>query len=100
MIDLATLTFAQGIAIPFLTGFITKQAASAAVKAWTTAVLSFVAGVVDLLIVDYGTQPNWKLIIFSVIGTLVTSNAAYVGLWRPSGAAPAVQAATKDIGIG
>ena len=98
-VDVTVLAFLSGSVVPLLTALATKLRASSRVKAITNLVLSVVAGTVAYLVgVDGSTDVIGLL--SAVISTYLASGVTYSNLWKPTGAAPALQSATADSGIG
>lgn len=98
-VPLATLALISGLVIPLLTGLVTKQRASSAVKALVNAALAAVAAGIGLLTLNGGTMELKPLIIATVV-TFITSGSVYNHLWKPLGVAEYIQALFPNKGIG
>jgi hypothetical protein len=98
-LDPRLLQIGSGILIPLVVGFITKVHAPKWLKAVLNLVLSAIAGALSTALASNGNVllSTWAL---GIIQTFVTSIVSYYGLWKPSGAAAAVQGVAPDSGIG
>lgn len=86
-----------GVIIPLLVGVLTKMNAASAVKSICNAGLSALGSVLATMQLDAW---SWKWFVISWMSTFTVSIASYYGLWKPTGAAPAVQNATANVGLG
>lgn len=97
-LDVQTLTI-LGWMIPLVVGVVTKKWANAGVKAVTNLALSAVVGGIAV-----ATEANGHVMLktwlFNIVATFLQSIVAYYGLWKPTGAAPALQEATASFGLG
>lgn len=98
--DTQLIAILVGIALPLVTGVVTKLWAGSAVKAVANAVLIVVSGV----LVSLQSEPEKGLALYDTLYAIalaaVSSWASWHGWWRPSGIGPAVQESTADFGIG
>lgn len=98
-VDVTVLAFVSGSLVPLLTALVTKLNAGSRLKALVNLGLSIVAGVVAYLVTVDGSTTVLGLLT-AVISTYLASGVTYSNLWKPTGAAPALQSATADTGIG
>lgn len=98
-LDLSWLTVVVGTAIPLLTAAVTKAFADSRLKAGVTLALSILAGAGSYLI-DHNGSAEWSDLFANIGSTYSAAILTYIGLWRPTGAAPAIAAATMDTGLG
>lgn len=99
VLSVSVWTFISGTLIPLVTGVITKQVASSAVKSICTAVLSTIAGLVTSAMTHDGTL-YLEDSLMAVMVTFITAISAYYGFLKPTGIAPTVQAKTASLGVG
>ncbi|HEY5024717.1 MAG TPA: hypothetical protein VII76_07055 [Acidimicrobiales bacterium] len=99
--ETSLLAIAIGVVIPGLTALLAKLNASAQVKVLLTALL---AGIAGGLAGAYAHPPvglgQWVPILESIASAWGSAIASYFGLWKPTGAAPAVAQATARFGFG
>lgn len=88
-IDLGVLTLLAGTLVPFAVGLLAKSDASSRVKGILNAVLSALAGGLAVAIAADG-QVVLATVVRAMLETFIASTAVYHGLWKPTGAAPAV----------
>lgn len=74
-----------GTLIPILTGLLTKLTTPAWVKTVLTLLLSAVAGLINVSLVDGGGAVISQSAVISAVLTFVVAVATYVGIWRPTG---------------
>jgi hypothetical protein len=100
-IDVQVLSILAGVVIPILVGVITKLHASRTVKAILNFGLSATAGgVAAALAADPPGSVHLREWVLNIAVAWVVSVATYYGLWKPTGAAGAVQTATAGFGVG
>lgn len=100
-LSMETLTLVQflvGVAIPLLVGLVTKARASSAVKGVANTLLSVIAGALTVMI-DHGAHFDAHLGIAAFF-VFLASTTSYKTLWKPTGVAAAIQAATANVGVG
>lgn len=96
-LDAQTIAMLSGLVIPLITGFLSKINASAGLKAVINAVLSATAGVLaTVTIVDSANVRDFVIVMGS---TWIVSIASYYGVWKPTGVAGSVIAATSSFGL-
>jgi hypothetical protein len=88
-----------GLLIPILTALVTKHVASQGLKSVVTLVLSAVTAAVAVLVSADGGFA-WQAFVNAFINAFVPAIAIYYGLWKPTGVAGSVAAATKTFGLG
>ena len=90
-----------GTVIPGLTAMVTKDQASAKVKAVVTAGLAAVSGGLTAYLTSppHGTA-GWEQFIGTILVTWIASSAAYFFGWKPTGAAHVLAEHTASFGIG
>jgi hypothetical protein len=76
-------TLVVGYVIPFVTALLTKLRASSTVKQLISAALSAVAGFLTTATTDSGTAVFSKSSLVLALFAFATSQAAYVGLYKP-----------------
>ena len=80
----ATLVALVGsLVIPAITALLTKATASVGIKQAVTALLSAVSGLLAVSTQLDGTAVISKPAVVLAIGTFLSAQAAYWGLWRP-----------------
>ena len=98
-VDIATLALLSGAVIPLLVGVVTKLTAPSSVKAIINLVLSAGAGGVSYLVNNSGAG-RWQEVVTAALLAYMSSGVTFHNLWKPTGAAPAVQEATASVGVG
>lgn len=98
-LDVQFLNFAVGVLIPLLVGLLTKLEAPSGLKAVLNLALSAVGGALATAIAAEGNVVLEEWVV-GIGMTWLASIVSYSGLWVPTGAAPKVQEATRDFGIG
>lgn len=98
-VDVTVLTFLAGTIVPLLTAVITKLRAPSHLKSIVNLAISALAGVVAYGIAHEGAFDVMGLVSAGVT-TYLASGVSYQNLWKPTGAALAVQKATAGIGLG
>lgn len=98
-VDVAVLTFLVGTVVPLVTGLVTKLRSSSRLKAMTNLVLSVLGGVGAWLINAEGKTTVGGL-ASAIVTTYLASGVSYQNLWKPTGAAQAVQEVAPESGIG
>lgn len=99
-LDAITVAFIVGVIIPPITAFLTKQAAHPGLKGFVTMLLSGVAGTVAVLTTNAGHAITVRELVLAIGSAWGLAVMSYLGLWRPTGAAPAIARATPQFGIG
>lgn len=99
-LDAQAVAFVIGVLLPFVTAFLTKLSASSRLKAIVNLVLVGITGVVAVLTTNAGRTLTVKEFILAIGTAFVAAIASHYGLWKPTGATPAVQAATPNFGLG
>jgi len=98
-VDVTMLTFLAGSLVPLLTGVLSKIDASSKVKSILNLGLSLVSG-----LLAYGLAHSGGFDLAgattAMISTYLASGVSYQNLWKPTGAAPAIQEATANVGVG
>lgn len=97
--DTAMISFITGPLIGLLVGLITKLNASAGVKAVANLLLSAAAGTLVQFTTNTGSETISDYVIVCGM-TWVTSLSTYLGFWKPTKVADAIQNATPNVGIG
>lgn len=93
-IDASTVTaILAGVVIPFVVDAITKSKASQAIKSWSAAVLSALAGVLPTVVFDPNT--GWKAYVYNVLLAMVAAHVIH-----RTGVTDVVQRKTAHFGIG
>jgi hypothetical protein len=93
MFDLAqVLTLVVGVVLPLLTGAVTKQTASARLKAVVLLVLSADSTVVSgwLDAVTAHAHFNFGATLLTALGTFLIGVGTHYGIWRPTGVTAAL----------
>lgn len=98
-LDTLTLTLIVGTAVPLVVALVTKAHASEGVKAIANVVLTAIGGAGSALLVSPDGLP-WQQVVIAAFATYVASGSSYAHGWKPLGIAPALAAATADVGIG
>jgi len=88
-----------GFLIPVLTALVTKAVTSSGTKAVVTLVSSALLGATAYLVTKDGGY-DWEGFVNSFMNAFLPAIAAYYGLWKPTGVAGTVAAATRGFGIG
>lgn len=84
--------------LPVLTGVVTKEVASARVKAIVLMVLTAVATLIIAAVQNDGLFTDESLLQF--VTGLVVGIATYLGVWKPIGVTEAVNTKTASFGVG
>lgn len=98
-LDISWLNVVVGLVIPLLVALLTKSKASSGLKASLNLLLSAIGGVVMAAVQNDGKF----LVSEAAVGILTVwlpSIVSYVGLWKPTKVAPALAAATANVGVG
>lgn len=93
------LAFVIGSVVPLVTAVAARLKASSPVKALLNLVLCIAGGVLAAFQANPGGL-TWLQIAQAVIATYLASGVTYSHLWKPTGVAPAIQRATRSVGIG
>ena len=95
------IALALGTIIPGLTAIVSRDVATAKLKALLTAMLSAFAGALNgaLTSPPHGTAA-WEQIAGSILLSWISAAAAYFFGWKPSGAADALARRTRRFGLG
>lgn len=88
-----------GTVIPLITGFVTKLTTPAWVKAVITAVLSGVAGLINVSLVDGGGAVISQSAFVSAVLTFIVAVATYAGIWRPMAVTSSPVTHTDENGV-
>lgn len=99
LVDVAALSFVLGTIIPALVALLTKSGAHPGIKAVLNALLTAIAGVVSLAIIDEG-QIVFSQALSSIAMVWFSSVATHYGLLRPTGVSRALASSTSNFGIG
>lgn len=99
-IDAITVSFIVGVIVPFVTGVLTKASAHPGLKGFVTLLLSGITGTVAVLTTNAGHAITVRELVLAIGSAWFMAVGSYVGLWRPTGAAPALHRATGNFGIG
>ena len=98
-VDVLLLNFVLGSLIPLVTAIFTKVNASSRVKSVFNAIVSIATGAGGYLLLNDGRATLVALATYSITAFLA-SGVAYQNVWKPTGAAPALQAKTPALGVG
>jgi hypothetical protein len=77
------VTMIASVVIPAITALLTKATASVGIKQAVTGLLSAVSGLLAVSTQIDGTAVISKPAVVLAIGTFLSAQAAYWGLWRP-----------------
>lgn len=101
-LPLDTITIATVISffVPLLVSFITKQSASDGMRAVVNIIAVAITSVLALWINPSGVLITVALVLNTFVMSLVASFTAYKGVWKPTGIAGTITAATANIGLG
>lgn len=95
-----TVAFVVGVIVPFITALLTKVSAHPGLKGFVTLVLSGITGTVAVLTTNQGHAITVKELVLAIGSAWFMAVGSYLGLWKPTGAAPALHQATGNFGIG
>lgn len=98
-LDVSYLTVILTVALPLLTGIVTKASASPRVKAITLLTLTLIATAIQQLIEVNGVV-NLKTFLANFFVTWVVAMGVYLGFLKPTGAAAKAQNVAPNTGIG
>jgi len=96
-VDVGLLEIAVSIVLPLVVGIVVKQVAHPAVKSITLAFLSAVTAIAAT-----GLGSNGEIgtsTVAQAVLSFIIAVGAYYGLWKPTGVAETVNAATGNFGI-
>ena len=96
-IDVVFLSLVLGVFIPIVRGVVVKYESSIHVKTTIGVALSVVAGLITTAINNGGFVSKESAVAAFV--AFITSQAAYYGIWQPTGAQDAVEQKTAKFGI-
>ena len=99
-LDAQAIAIIVGVLLPLATAFLTKVGASGRLKALVNLLLCGVTGVVAVLTTNAGHTVTVREFVLAIGTAFISAIAAHYGLWKPTGASPAVQAATPNFGLG
>ena len=99
-LDAQMVALLGGVVVPLLVGVLTKSHASDGVKAVVNALLSALAGVIATFTQDGLFHASLKTLVITILSAWGTSIISYYGLFKPTGVAGTVAAATSNFGIG
>ncbi len=98
--DTQLISILVGLGLPLVTGVVTKLRAGSAVKAVANAVLIVVTGI----LVSLTQEPEKGLALYDTLYAIafagISSWASFLGFWKPTGIAGAVQSSTAELGFG
>ena len=97
--DVVTVSRLLGVIVPILVAVLAKSGASTQVKVWLNVVAAAILGAIAPVLAG-ATDYTFAMLINSVINTFLVSVAAYFGVFKPTGAADAIQQKTGTFGIG
>jgi len=100
VVDLAAIATLISFFVPLVVSLITKETASAGLKAVVSAIGAAVAAVLALWINPSDVEITWELIVNTFLASLVISGGAYQFLWKPVHATGAIDSATQGFGLG
>jgi hypothetical protein len=101
IIDAQTISLLCGVVIPLLVGLLAKINASDGLKAVINALLSALAGTLATFTqTGLGAGVDWKTLVISILSVWVVSVATYYGVYKPTGVAGSLAAATPKFGFG
>lgn len=92
MTDAQMWALLVGFAAPLLVAVVQRPGWSEGLRALVTAGFSVVAGTGTVWLTG---SMDGRSVISSILLVLVTSIAAYKGLWKPTGVAPKIETATS-----
>lgn len=95
----ASVAAILGLALPALVALLTKYDVVAKVRIWVNMALSALAGAASLIVASDGSY-GWTAWLLSSLAAFLTSIIAYVGVYKPTGAAASVAAKTENFGVG
>lgn len=88
-----------GTLIPLVNGVVTKLTTSSTVKAIVTLVLSAIAGIVNVSLVDGGgAVVSWSTLNAAAI-TFIVAIATYTGVWKPMGVTSSPVTRVDETGV-
>jgi hypothetical protein len=101
LIDAQTISLLCGVVIPLLVGVLSKINASDGLKATINALLSALAGALATFSqTGLSDGVEWKTLVVSILSVWVVSVATYYGVYKPTGVAGTLAAATPKFGFG
>lgn len=95
----ATISALLGLLLPLVVALLTKYDVAPGVRIWVNMFLSAAAGAVGTLIASDGGFA-WVTFILSSVAAFLTSALAYMGVYKPTGAAAGVASKTASFGFG
>lgn len=98
-LDVSYLTFISSSALPLVTGFVTKCAASSRVKHATLAVLAILAGLVQALIAKHGVI-EWHSFVDNTVVSYVVAVTLHTTAFKTTGLTEKIAQAAPNFGIG
>ncbi len=90
-LDPFTVTIISAVLIPLIVGFLTRPSTNPKIKAAGLAVLSIVAGTINVAMTDGGGALLSQSLIKSTALTALVAIATHFGLYKPLGVTGAVQ---------
>lgn len=100
LLDAQTISLLCGVVIPLLVGVLSKVNASSGLKAVLNALLSALAGALATFTqTGLSNGVDWKTLIISILSVWIVSVATYYGVYKPTGVAGSVIAATSRFGL-
>lgn len=93
--EFVAIILAVGGLLPLLTAVVNQPQWSAKVRTWMSVAVSVLAGLVTY-VAEFGlVLESPSSVVIAVVGIVLASAAAYKALWKPSGVAPSIEAATS-----
>ena len=99
-IDTVAIASVISFFIPLGVSLLTKHTASDGLRSVINIVGSALVAVVTLFSHPGSGPVTWQLCVNTFIAAIVSSVAAYKGVWKPTGVAGSITAATKNFGLG
>lgn len=99
-LDVRLLAMLASALVPLLVNFITKKSASDGLKSVVNIVAVAVVTVLAVIADPADQQVTWALLANTFLFSLVTSFAAYKGVWKPTGVAGTIADRTANVGVG
>ena len=100
-IESSLISVAIGVVIPGLVALVSREHASAALKAFLSALLTAVSGGLTgaLAALPHGWH-DWQAILWSIFVAWVAAAVSYFTGWKPSGASDRIAHKTANFGVG
>lgn len=97
--DTALIAFLTGAVMPLLVSLVTDLNARSAVKAVLNLILSIAAGVLSAFVTAGADGLTLYQIGTAGIGAYLSSQVAYTGLWKPTGAIESLSVRSAGVGL-